>query len=189
VTVRREYAVTLAVLAAGAILALVAAGRTWATVTVDGALRPETILVTGSDLTGAARALGLLGLAGVLAVVATRRWVRRIIGAGIAVAGLAAAVAVGRVAADLRSSALDWALSSSDGTATTSVTGTVAPWLALVGCLLVVLAGLVVLLRGHRWPVLGASYERRRAVEPAVEQPEGGRTAWDALDRGEDPTL
>ena len=83
-TLRREYAVTLAVLAAGAILALVSAGRTWATVTVEGALRPETTQVTGTDLTGAARALGLLGLAGVLAVVATRRWVRRIIGAAIA---------------------------------------------------------------------------------------------------------
>jgi uncharacterized membrane protein (TIGR02234 family) len=188
-TVRREYAVTLAVLAAGAILALVTAGRTWATVTVEGALRPETILVTGTDLTGAARALGLLGLSGVLAVVATRRWVRRIIGAGIAAAGIAASVAVGRVAADLRSSALDWAQSSADGVATAGVTDTVAPWLALIGCLLVALAGVAVLLRGHRWPVLGASYERRRALDPAVERAEGGRTAWDALDRGEDPTL
>jgi hypothetical protein len=44
-------------------------------------------------------------------------------------------------------------------------------------------SGLATVLAGHRWPGMGARYER-------TPRPSGGTTdAWNALDRGEDPTV
>jgi hypothetical protein len=51
------------------------------------------------------------------------------------------------------------------------------PSLTALGALVVVDAGVLTILRGRSWPGLSARYERT---------PSG---MWDALDRGEDPTL
>jgi uncharacterized membrane protein (TIGR02234 family) len=51
--------------------------------------------------------------------------------------------------------------------------------------------GLLTALRGRDWPAMGARYERRsRQSAPAAGPIHGAGTveAWDALDRGEDPT-
>ena len=59
--------------------------------------------------------------------------------------------------------------------------------------------GLLAVLRGSRWPVLSSRYQREgpRQGAPAPggqgagapgDGPVGGIAAWDALDRGEDPT-
>ena len=54
------------------------------------------------------------------------------------------------------------------------------PVMAVCGAVLAGLGGLVVLIRGAAWPSLGRTYERTDR-EP--------RDAWEALDRGVDPTV
>ena len=80
---------------------------------------------------------GVVALAGVVAIAATRGWARALIGAVLAAAGVA----------------------------------------SLPRGALLALAGAFVAVRGPRWPALGARYE-------VVTE----HDAWDALDRGEDPT-
>jgi uncharacterized membrane protein (TIGR02234 family) len=76
------------------------------------------------------------------------------------------------------------------------------PALALVAGVLGVLAGLLIVLRGRRWPGMGRRYERTRtAGQPAAgpdaparpARPETDedrhQAAWKALDRGDDPTV
>lgn len=56
-------------------------------------------------------------------------------------------------------------------------------WAALLGGLLVGAGALLAVLRAHRWP-----QPRRRHDAPAGRRRDSPRDAWDALDRGEDPT-
>ena len=57
------------------------------------------------------------------------------------------------------------------------------PWAALVGSVLLAAGGLLVALRGRRWAVLSGRYDAPAARRTAPEV-----SAWEALDRGEDPT-
>ena len=59
-------------------------------------------------------------------------------------------------------------------------------WLTLVGGLLLAMSGLLVTLRGRRWAALSSTYEAPAARAEAPPATDKG--AWDALDRGEDPT-
>jgi uncharacterized membrane protein (TIGR02234 family) len=74
-----------------------------------------------------------------------------------------------------------------------------APWrfAVLAGALLVFLAGLATALRGPRWPVMSARYDRaaRGAAGsgPAADDAPAGRardsaSMWESLSGGEDPT-
>ena len=58
------------------------------------------------------------------------------------------------------------------------------PVTALLGGLAVVAGGLWVGASGHRWPHMGARYDRTESRGRT-----GSNDAWDALDRGEDPTV
>ena len=58
------------------------------------------------------------------------------------------------------------------------------PVTALLGGLAVVVGGLWVGASGHRWPHMGARYDRTESRGRT-----GSNDAWDALDRGEDPTV
>ncbi|MDQ7904574.1 Trp biosynthesis-associated membrane protein [Phytohabitans sp. ZYX-F-186] len=161
---RRQIACTVLLCLAGAGLALFAATRTW---TVDVVTRPEPLPSlrtprTGGDLLPWLPPLAVVGLAGSGAIVATRRWARRWIGVLLLLVGLGV-VAGG--AYGLRETTA-WALAC------------VAGGLALAA------GGALTALRGPSWPGLGTRYERaarRRGDRPT--------DAWDALDRGEDPTL
>ncbi len=157
---------TLAVLGcvAGAGLAFIGAGRTWESGYTHSVapLPPSSLDQTGSDLVPGLAALALVGLAGAGALLATRGWARRAVGVLVVLVGLSLAVL-----------ALDRAFDAS----------TAWPALTAAGGLLVVLAGLAAVLAGHRWPGMGARYDRSpKSV--------GGTTdTWNALDRGEDPTV
>jgi uncharacterized membrane protein (TIGR02234 family) len=106
---RRELALLLLLGAAGAGLALLAARQGWARVET-AAPRPlpaSVTTVTGQALVPAAGALALAALAGLAAVLATRRTLRRVAAvlvAGLG-AGLALAVGAGISAADVRAAA------------------------------------------------------------------------------------
>ena len=171
---RLTYAVGLCL--AGAGLALFATTRTWA---VEFTARPAPLpgLRTsriGADLVVWLPALALVGLAGAGAVLATRGLLRRLVGALLLAVGVATVGGAGL------------ALTGSGSVAV----GPAWPLLCLGGGLLTAAGGALTVAGGHRWPTMGARYDRRAtrrngragATATAVE-------VWDALDRGEDPTL
>jgi uncharacterized membrane protein (TIGR02234 family) len=185
----RGYVATLAVLLCGGVLCLVASGLIWGEATATG--RAVTaVTVTGGDVLPVAPATGLLALTAVVAVHATRRWGRRLVGGALVVAGAAtagwAAVTAGVLADQVARHA---------GSGYDAATGQPAgPLLLAAGGLLVAGAGLAVALRGPGWPGMGARYERAARDPAAVRSPadrsasDRPAAAWDALDRGEDPT-
>ncbi|MFF3854880.1 Trp biosynthesis-associated membrane protein [Micromonospora sp. NPDC002575] len=180
---RRELTYAVLLCLAGAGLALWASTRTWA---VELAARPAPLPPVRAARTGAGLlpwlpALAVVGLAGGGAVLATRGVARRLV--GVLLLALGAAVAVGGgyglVAAFAGTVSRQW------------------PAFCLVGGLIAALGGGLVASRGAGWPAMGARYERpaRRGTGPAPAEaaagPVTGRRAteaWDALDRGEDPT-
>lgn len=184
VSATREYLLVLGGLAAGAVGSIVLAGTTWVTAEVTGVLGTDQVHITGSELVPVAEAAGWLGLAAVVAIHAARGIGRAVIGALLTIAGLAVTGLAGWHAANL------------DTAAETAVTGDAVPTLvsttpaAAIGTAaagaLIVAAGLMTVLRGSRWPAMGRKYERPGRTGT------GGtgtaRDAWDALDRGDDPT-
>lgn len=178
------YAVLLCLLGAG--LAVFAATRTWGVELTPrpAPLPPIRTVRTGGDLLPWLPALALVGLAAAGAVLATRGLGRRLVGVLLTLvgAGLVAGGGYGGFGPASDEISVGW------------------PVLCAVGGLLATAAGVVTAVRGAGWPVMGARYERagrgggQTTVGPAPEAPgrvEGRRTtaAWDALDRGEDPTV
>jgi uncharacterized membrane protein (TIGR02234 family) len=194
---RREFTVVLGAAALGAALILVAAGQTWAEVVWQQhpALPPERIEVGGGDAAPLAPAAALVLLAAGAALLAVRAVGRAVLGVLMVVAGGGAAWASGRVLAggDVLTAQL-----AALGVTTGDYTREVAPaWpvLAVIGAVLGAGAGLLAVVRGRRWPAMGRRYERSggatAAAGPAapVSDEQRARSAWAALDRGDDPTV
>jgi uncharacterized membrane protein (TIGR02234 family) len=187
---RREYAVALGTLAAGAVLALLALQPVWLRGTAPSAGGSRVpVSLTGRELVGWAWALALVALAGVVGVVAARGAWRRAVGVAVTAAGLglmAAAVTVAVSPAPRARDALVGSLGADVAAGTTL--GALAPWcwLLALGGALVTAAGVVTVLHGGRWPVMAARYDRSA---PAARTTPRSGDAWAALDRGEDPTL
>ncbi|MEU7408079.1 MULTISPECIES: TIGR02234 family membrane protein [Streptomyces] len=189
---RRSLAVALLSGALGAAVVLLATRQRWAegTATVAGGGFPLT--ARGSDVTGVPAALAIVGLAALVAVFAVRRAGRLLVSGLLALSGAGIAVAALVSASD--SSVLDEkaAKVSGDTSATVdALSHTAWPYVAAVGGLLILLAGLLALRYGGRWPAMSGRYERgtdrpRRTARPA--DPERPEEIWKALDRGEDPT-
>ncbi|MFY1637571.1 Trp biosynthesis-associated membrane protein [Solwaraspora sp. WMMB335] len=190
---RRGLVVSVAVCLAGSGLALYAAGRGWAVVNTERPTPlPDVVTVrTGAQLLPWLPAVALVGLAGAGAVLATRGWPRRLV--GVLLAGAGAVLAAGSSAFIAGMVAVD---DSAAGTVRTVVSWPVA---AAGGAVLLVAGGLSTILRSGPWPAMGARYERsagrRRPDRPAgpagsTSHTRAGSTldAWNALDRGEDPT-
>ena len=184
----RELRLALLLVLAGSALLLLGAGRAWVDVAVP---QPPPLPVssevrTGRELVAALSPLGLVGLAGVAALAATRGRGRVLVGLLLVVDGAVAVAATARVLGRGALRALR------DGHPGLQVAGDRAfgftAWPAVVvgGGVLLALGGLVVTLRGQRWAALSARYEppAARATRPARPEVE----AWEALDRGEDPT-
>lgn len=158
---RRELAGACILTLAGAVIVLLAGGRRW----VAG--RPPGAAVTGNELLPSAHALALVALAGVVALLAARHRARLAVGVALAVAGL---VIAGSAADRLGEATPAW------------------PILTMAGGLLVAGAGVLTVARGRAWPALGARYDAPADRLPVNRQPPTDSDAWDALDRGEDPT-
>ncbi|MEU0386473.1 TIGR02234 family membrane protein [Streptomyces chartreusis] len=190
---RLSLAVALLCGALGAAVALLATRQRWAegTATVAGGAFPLT--AKGSDVTGVPAALAIVGLAALVAVFAVRRAGRFV------VAGLLALSGAGIVAAALLGasdgSALDEQAAQASGDTSAAVdtlSHTAWPYVAAVGGVLILLAGLLALRYGRLWPAMSGRYERGgtpqpRRKAPAVD-PDRPEDLWKALDRGEDPT-
>jgi uncharacterized membrane protein (TIGR02234 family) len=195
----RERGLTALLCAAGAGLALLAAGRPWATVKAEDAITPFSQHLTGHDLGGTATALAWAGLAGLAALFATRGRVRS--GVGVLIALFGAGVVYGSAAAVQRAHVLSVA---GDKSALLKIGAHPALdvnlwWMASVtGGVLLVAGGLIAAVRGTRWPGMSARYERDGAPAarpaPREDAASGGASAqdpsalWKSLDRGEDPT-
>jgi uncharacterized membrane protein (TIGR02234 family) len=182
VSPRAELRLAVVLCLSGSGLVLLAAGRGWlvATSPAVAPLPPRTVRLTGAVLTPL-RPLGGLGLAGVVALAATRGLGRLLVGVVVLAAGAGAVAACLALLADpaARAAAHDVY------TASTRTTGW--PYAGLLGGVLLLAAGLLVAVRGRRWAALSRRYEApgtREERPPA--RPEVA--VWDALDRGEDPT-
>jgi uncharacterized membrane protein (TIGR02234 family) len=174
----------------GAAGALLVSGRTWQTVTAPRP-RPftdEVVDVSGRTLEPAVAALGVVALAGVVAVLATRGVARRVVGGALAGAGIAMAWPA---VSGLRTVSAQRARSLVSDARTAAgldpahpprvAVHMVWPVLTLLCALAVLAGGIAVVWWGHRWLVMSARYEA-----PAPQRSHA--TLWSDLDRGHDPT-
>ncbi|MCC5034505.1 TIGR02234 family membrane protein [Streptomyces sp. WAC 00631] len=189
---RRSLAAALALGAAGAALALVAGGQTWSEATTTAAQGALRVTAEGRDVTGVPAALAVVGLAALVAVFAVRRAGRAAVAALLALSG--AGTAAGSLYGRADTGALEAEAARATGlvgAGVENVTHTPWPLVSTAAGLLLLLAGLLALRHGHRWPAMSGRYERpsgvprRGAAAPGPERPE---EMWRALDRGEDPT-
>jgi uncharacterized membrane protein (TIGR02234 family) len=191
----------------GVCVALVAAaGALWGASALTWVqVRPlvrAPVELTGAAVAPALTGIALVALAGVAGVVATGGLLRRLVGV-LLIAAAAWVVAVSVPAWTTDPAALVAGARPLDGSSVTTLAGqpaaaTAAPLLALLGALLLLLAGVAVVLREPRLSRLGARYaaagagprespdkdaerERNRALDP-------DRAAWADLDDGRDPT-
>ncbi|MEV6169874.1 TIGR02234 family membrane protein [Streptomyces sp. NPDC051954] len=190
---RLSLAVALFAGALGAAVALLATRQQWSegTATVAGGSFPLT--ASGSDVTGVPAALAIVGLAALVAVFAVRKAGRLLVAALLALSGAGIVAAAVFGASD--SSALDEQAAKATGdTAATvdALSHTAWPYVAAVGGVLILLAGLLALRYGRLWPAMSGRYERSGAPRPRrkapVVDPDRPEDLWKALDRGEDPT-
>ncbi|MGW5131866.1 TIGR02234 family membrane protein [Streptomyces sp. NPDC004135] len=190
---RLSLAAALLCGALGAAVALLATRQQWSegTATVAGGAFPLT--ASGSDVTGVPAALAVVGLAALVAVFAVRRAGRVVVAALLALSGAGTVAAALSGASD--SSALDEKAAQASGDTSASVAAlshTAWPYVAAVGGVLLLLAGLLALRYGRLWPAMSGRYERGgtprpRRQAPAAD-PDRPEELWKALDRGEDPT-
>jgi uncharacterized membrane protein (TIGR02234 family) len=189
---RRERGLAVLGCLAGAGLVLMCGGATWVSARV-GAVRsagdgtavaaPLAVHWTGGTLASAATALALVGLAAAVAIVATRRIGRTIVGLLAVAAGIGIIYVTGRIGVDplpaVRHTDTVRQLALGGQVDVTEVHRTAAPWVALLGGVLLTAAGVLAAARGRRWPVMSGRYQGRdaRPVDP-----------WDAIERGHDPT-
>lgn len=192
-TSRRELQVAVLLCLLGAGLVLFAAGRPWVQYTDLAPLTIDAVRtsVRGSHIVPGAQALGYVGLAGVVALAATRGVGRLLVGVLVLASGIGVVALVGHALADgILVRGLEAAgfscVPSCHGFREARRTGSWAVAAALLGGVLLALSGLLVAVRGRRWASLSASYELPAAGAPKAPATDKG--VWDALDRGEDPT-
>jgi uncharacterized membrane protein (TIGR02234 family) len=197
---RRSYALAIVACLAGAALALYAITRTWSIhLTPRPGMSALRAARTGTDLEPWVTGLALVALAGTGALLATSGWARRVLGIVLALAG--AGVVIGAIAGRV---GLDPGAAGAAGTAW--------PILCAAGGLIIVAGGVTTARHGHEWPGMSARYDRNPVPPPRTDDdrpaPIAGngsasaaaddrsapvaavdnRAAWDALDRGDDPT-
>ncbi len=185
---RRPYLTALLVTALGAALMLWGYGLVWASTEVpllpgadltDAAVRVQEF--TGRDLYPGAASMGWLALAAVGGIIATRSWGRlavAVIGVIAGVTGLSVAIVF---AATSGADVISVLMTALDLPA--DVPARITPnWVvAALGGAAIVVGAAWTAVRGRGWPAMGRRYERARRDGTDVN-------AWDALDRGQDPT-
>lgn len=201
---RRELVVVVGLTLLGAALTLLAAGRPWVHAIVrEPPLPAQTVDLSGRSVAPLAAALGIVGLAAAIAVVATRgRW-RVVVGAlialsGAGIVGTSASVSVDEIrnGSALREAAPTAALRDA------LVSVQLQSWrhVAAAGGICLVAAGLLTIARGRSLATMGRRYDAPTAARPAPRirpaQVAAGdlpgdvadADLWEQLERGEDPT-
>ena len=187
---RREFSLALAAGAAGAGIVLLAAAATMGTCVVRARRRRCRSLASpllGTNWCPPRTHSGSPRLACLAAVIATRGVVRRVAGVLLALLGvlIAAAATMSVRHAHVAAAAAARSLATAGAP---RLTMAAFPWwaAAAVGGLLIVAAGVLAAWRGPRWPGMSGRYDRPGGPPQATGDP---AAAWDALDRGTDPTV
>lgn len=190
---RRSLAVALLFGAAGAALALLAGGQIWSEAATTAAQNGLPVSASGQEVTGVPAALAIVGLAALVAIFAVRRIGRMIVAALLTLSG------AGTVLTSLLGGSDTGALETKAAEVTGLVGADVVrvshtgwPWVSAAAGVLLLLAGLLALRYGRRWPAMSGRYDsparpERRPGRPAPD-PERPEEMWKALDRGDDPT-
>ncbi|BCY06670.1 Trp biosynthesis-associated membrane protein [Actinoplanes sp. L3-i22] len=179
---RRSHAAAVLACLAGAGLTLFAVTRTWSmTVEHRTGLSDLTTVRTGADEQPWLIGLAVVGLAGAGALLATKGLARRVLGGVLLLAGLGVAAGgvlarAGLDAGEAGAGAAFW------------------PVACVLGGVAVAAGGFLAARHGHRWAAMSSRYERTPATaavrrESSELEPADNRAAWDALDRGDDPTV
>lgn len=196
-TGRRLLLVTVLLLVAAAATLWGAAAAVWLRAFYDSPFRGRVpVAVTGSEWEPALGPLALLALAGVAGAVATGGWLRRVVGAVLAVAGGWALVAGARPQLGV-GAGLDRVEAVTDAPSGGRLSDVLVtePWtlLAGLGGLLLLAAGGLLVFRAAAMPGLGGRYKaparaRREQSPDRVRAQDRDSALWDSLDAGEDPT-
>jgi hypothetical protein len=164
-------ALVLAGIIAGGLAAFGASGRTWRE--GNGGIDPVTGMASHASVAGTAiapgvRACALAVLAGVVALLLVRGRVRVVVaGALTVVAGIATALATRTLVG-----------------VPAHLSDTAWVWLSIAACLLATVSGVAAVLTCRGWnSTRSGRYESPGTRREDTEDP------WQALDRGEDPTL
>jgi uncharacterized membrane protein (TIGR02234 family) len=184
--------------------ALLAASRVWLRLAAarTAPLPALSVPLTGREVEPLVPAVGVVALAGVVALLATGRRGRLIIGGLLAASGLGMMLrSLPHLAvpapADARELLLDQGRATGEpaGATITATVDRVWPVLAALAGAALLAGGLVTVVRCRRWPGMSGRYDRRVRTAPAPASDAGGidsaggdASAWEALDRGEDPT-
>jgi uncharacterized membrane protein (TIGR02234 family) len=188
--------VVVGVALAGAVLALFAGTRTWATAAVPD-LPAADVGVSGRQAAPVVVAVALAAAAAVVVAATSGRVVRLVAAAALVAGGLGIAAASLTVAADPRGAvrpAVTAATGVTDPTRAGDARTTFWPYPAALGGVLIAVAGLGGLAGGRSWPAPGRRFEVGDAPPAASSADAAARRAgddvatWDALSRGEDPT-
>ena len=180
---RRGLLYVLGGCAAAGALVLIAAGRVWRQADLVSATGARVAVhVTGHAAEPALPALGIALVVMAGAVIAARGWLRRVVGVVTVVIG-GAVVALAVVS---RTDAAKELRHQAFGVSNAAVGSTLSSWaiVTILAGLVAVVAGAVTVAVGQRWPAMGSRYEA-----PAVRRTDNLAGDWDALDRGEDPTV
>jgi uncharacterized membrane protein (TIGR02234 family) len=182
---RRSPAGAVIGCAVGGLVIVLASGRRWAHATLHNVAGQgsASLSATGHVVAPSLPAIGIALLALAAAILASKRLLRRIVGVIIALlAGTAVYVAI--AARGHASSALK---SREVGAQGLAVHASANGWwlVAALGGVIAFLAGVVTVWRAGEWSAMGAKYDAPSAPRPTQDPTV---VAWDALDRGEDPT-
>jgi uncharacterized membrane protein (TIGR02234 family) len=180
---RSRLLIVAALVVAGALVVLLASSQTWGSLTVANGpgVAHQHVTVDGRQVSPALSALAVALIALAVAAVAARGLLRRLLAAlGVAVAVIEIVVAVhadvGNALAARVFGVHELRLPAHEGS-----------WwmLAAAGGVVAALSFGVIAIAGGRWPGMGARYD---APQSAARQKDPAVAAWEALDRGDDPT-
>ena len=190
---RKVVVVLLAILAG---IIMLAAGRAeWITGTVNDVAGPVRTAAVGTEAAPGLAGLALVAMAAAIAATTSGRIARWIcltvlglVAAGVAALSVRAIVDAPRVLGSV-------AATHSGGTATLEATGsaTIWPWVAIVACLVLLLALVGGIIGGRGWGGLGRKYERLGG-DPEAGSVSGSRgervdSDWDRVTLGDDPSV
>lgn len=188
--------VSMLLVLAGALAGLVATLLPWVTAQVGAG---QQLSASADVANPATLALSLAGLAGAAALWLIGRWPRVVLGVLLVLIGIAGVATVATMAdAQVLQRALERQLQLDPAGALNSGADlmpvrTFAPWLAMLGGVLLAIGGALTATTAQLWPGGGRRYAvvgGGAASESAAQTKADVRVdQWDALSAGEDPTL
>lgn len=186
-TLRRSPALAVIACAVGGLLVLLTSGRQWGHTPgqtgSSGANSTSGLTVTGHQVSGSIPAVAYALLALAVAILASSGMMRRVVGVFVTGIG-AAAIAIGIYYRGQVGVAL---ANQEQGATGKAIHASANGWwvVVVVGGLLALVAGLLTAIRSGQWSRMSEKYDAPTAAAPKRDP---AAVAWDALDRGEDPT-